>query len=128
MNTTINETAILRASYCPICWKAPVMLVDNAVWPTYDKTKDYIVCCSSGCPFPATGDNPDMAVDNWNKVVSFRQKDFHHNQGNQDPRTTHLTYCPHCQTFTASKLTFGEHKSTAQCEACYLIKSVKELE
>lgn len=123
----INETAILKASYCPICFKPPIMLVETAVVPTLTHTQDYVVCCASGCPFPAMGDNPDMAVLHWNRVVTFRQKDFHYNMENRDPNTLHLTYCPHCRTFTGSKLSFAEHKSTAQCTICFLIKSVKEL-
>lgn len=121
-----NETEMYGAARCPVCFKAPTLSIEPAVWPTLRKTEDYVLRCPMGHPYIAMGDGVQMAVSHWNTYIEFRQGQA--NAVHKTATDTLLSNCKQCLKFTRSNSNMVNGQLVEECDRCHLIKSVKETE
>jgi hypothetical protein len=123
---TTNETEMYGAARCPVCFKAPTLTIEAAVWPTLRKTEDYVLRCPLGHPYVAMGDGVQMAVKHWNTYIEFRQSQA--TGVRRAPADVMLSNCKQCLKYTRSNSRMVDGKLIEECDRCHLIKSVKETE
>jgi hypothetical protein len=127
-----NETGANReslfelhgASRCPVCFLPPYLSIEPAVYPTLQKSEDYILRCPQDHPYIAMGDDVQMAVRNWNIYLAGRAAQA--NSVKRVPADSLLSNCKQCLRYTRSELRLVDGDMIEQCSVCRLDKSVKE--